>query len=633
MTSEHLSETDIGEAENDKKSTIVSRRRLLKVGGATTFVGLAGCGGDGGGDGDGTTTTTTTDGNGNGNGDDTTTTTTTQGEPLDSAFTGHFGRARPSEIHWNPYNSTNSLVAGINSPQHVMWDQLMVYNSKSGEWVNRLLDDLTVDGTTVTMTLSSDHQWSNGDPVQAADLVTNLQIAKYLEYPIWNFVDDVAEVDQQTVELTLTEETSAGVVRQQANRRLTTKASVYGRWVDDFENASGQDEVDSVIQELTSWEYAPADSDEMPLTNGPFKLDRITDTKIWLVQDENYPVQTNFEEYEYQYRTGTDSDQAAIADQLDGIGIGAQREQITSQFPEHFTKVEIPEYGVTCLYIQNDHEMLGDRHVRQAFAHLIDAPRVVKNSNPRVRPSEVTAWLSNGQAEQWLGDQYDAYTQYFPGSHPDMAAEKMREAGFEKNGSNWTDSSGNSFQFSIKTPPWSAPLGVAKTVSDQLSDFGVTANVQQQESSNWISDAQSGEFTLRGGYWGGGPHPYFAFTDFTGSNLEACNIPLQVDLPPVGEPGGSTSSFDVKATVASLPTTTDEAELAEKVQKLGWYANQFMPSVPITVGVIPTWYTTDEWNFPDPEQDANMYLPYPMSQMLKETAEGSDMAKLTAKTE
>lgn len=56
-----------------------------------------------------------------------------------------------------------------------------------------------------------------------------------------------------------------------------------------------------------------------------------------------------------------------------------------------------------------------------------------------------------------------------------------------------------------------APLGVAQTIADQMSSFGIEANVQELESSQWISNYQSSVFTLRGRYFGDGSHPYFSF--------------------------------------------------------------------------------------------------------------------------
>lgn len=606
----------------------VSRRKLLKMGTATAIVGTAGCSGDSGTD---ETTTTTTD---DGGGDDTTTTTTAAGDPIDSTFTAHFGRARPTEVHFNPFNSKNTLTAGLNSPQHVLYDQLMEYNAQTGEWMNQLLSEFSVDGTTVTLQFDDSYAWNNGDPVRARDYVTQIQIGEFLEFSLWEAIDSAEVVDQQTAELTLSEPSNPGVVRQQVNRKLITKHEEFSQWLEDYQDASNQDEIDSVTGELTSWQYAAADEDKHPAANGPFQIENISSERILTVPNEHYPLETNIPEYEFLYRPESQSYQAMLAGDLDGAAITIQEQSVMDQYPDQMKRVDLPEFGVTALYLQNDHEMFQHREVRQAFAYLLDTERVVANSNPRVAPLEALAWLSDGQAQNWLGDMYDSFTQYFPGSQPEKAAELMREAGFQKDGGTWVNSDGESFEFSVKTPGWSAPLGVAKTTADTLSEFGIQTNVQQQEASNWVSDADTGDFTLRGGYFGGGPHPFFGLEQLQGSNLQACNVALEAEIPmPVGDPSGSTETVNAEEKLQQLATTSDSAEAQQLVQELAWFVNQTVPSIPLTNGFIPSWYSTDHWTFPDPEEDPDMYLPQPLNEMLKVPQEGTNRAKLQAKTE
>jgi peptide/nickel transport system substrate-binding protein len=233
-----------------------------------------------------------------------------------------------------------------------------------------------------------------------------------------------------------------------------------------------------------------------------------------------------------------------------------------------------------------------------------------------------------------MGDHLDAVTQYGPGSKPDEAAAKMEEAGFTKNNGTWQDQDGNTYEFNIQTPPWPAPLGVAQTIADQLSSFGIDASVQQLEASQWISNYENGDFALRGGYFGGGPHPFFSFDAFQSSTYQAANIPMEVELPPVGEPDGETSSFNVEEAVNALATATDEDEETRLVRELAWYANQYIPIIPLTNGFSPNYYNPAEFTFPDPEEDPRMYNEYTKDYMFKvPQEEGSDQAVLQARTD
>lgn len=622
----------------------ITRRRLLALSGTATVVGVAGCIGGGGGGGgtdtgtggtDAGTGGTDTEAGGTDTGTDGTDTGGTQsGSLIDSTFTAHFGRARPSEVHFNIFNPTGTLTAGRNSPQQVMFDQLMNYNNETQEWSNRLLSNFSVEGTTVTLEFDSAYSWANGDPVRARDFVTQLQLGRYFGYPIWDFISEANATGERTAELTLPEETNPAIVRQQTNRWLYVKHSEYEQWLQEFETATGTEAENSVVSELQQWEYAPAGSGERPASHGPYMVEDIGDTEITLVRNENYPLETNIPRYTYRYLSGSKDFQATIADDLDGAAISAANEELVNQYPDHFNKVEIPVFGTTALHIQHDHELLGNRHVRKAMAYLADTGRVAQNSNPRVRSMEATTFMGDSQAQEWLGDQYEAYTQYGPGAKPDQAAAQMEEAGFTKEGGTWTDADGNSYSLEIQTPSWTAPLGVAQTMADQLSNFGIDATVQQLESTAWIGNYESGDFQLRGGYFGGGPHPYSAYAGFTGSVYQAANIPMEVELPPIGEPTGEPSSFDVAENITSLVTTTDEEEARQSIANLAWYVNQFLPSIPLTNGVIPSYYSTDAWTFPSPDEDPRMYLFHPIDQMLKvPQEEGSDQAVLQGKTE
>jgi peptide/nickel transport system substrate-binding protein len=617
-----------------------SRRRLLKGIGAAGVAGLAGCntggGQDGGTDGGGNGT----DG-GDGTGNDTNQTDSEDGEadsgkPVDPAFTS-YGQIEPTQMHYNPFNPQNRVMSveqttGQNTPGPVMYESLMQYNRKTGEWTNRLLTDFSVDSETVTLELSTDYTWSDGDPVTAEDLAAQYRLAKHVNVQLWTLIDDVSVTGDQTVELALKKQTNPGVIRKEANERLMVKRSVYSEYLQRYEEASGKDERETITQDLAGWAYATG-GDPKPVVNGPYELASATSQKWTLARREDFPVETNIPEYEYLFMSKTQKRWSAmIGGNIDGGAILAAEKEIQKQFPDSIKKISLPGFGGLCVHVQHDHPVLGKQEVRQAFAYLINRKHVSGNVNPRYSPVQALSGLTTSSAEQWLGDRYGELTAYGLESNEKKAAELMQSAGFSKEGGSWLDTDGNAITFEFKAPPWPGPLGMAQTVGSTLSQFGIETNMVSMEPTTWSTDLTNGDYTIIADWYGGGPHPYFAFQQLTGSQAETSNYQLKPTLPPFGQPDGEGSSFDVAANVVNLSQTMEQAKAEDIVADLAWYYNQYLPEIPMTQGTVPSYMSDDDWEIPATD-DPSMYYMAPISALLRERADGTDQAKLQAKTE
>jgi ABC-type transport system substrate-binding protein len=283
---------------------------------------------------------------------------------------------------------------------------------------------------------------------------------------------------------------------------------------------------------------------------------------------------------------------------------GGERGLVSNQFPDHLKLVELPGFGGLALWYQFDNEVLSERAFRQGVAYLIDIEQVAGNTNPRHKGLSQFSGLADSVAERWLGDLYDSFTRYGVKSQPEKAQEKFREAGLSKQGGTWVKSNGKPVQLEILTPPWPGPLGLTQTVRSSMNQIGMTADLTSTEPASVVSRRTNGNFQISAWFFGGGPHPYFAYQGFTQPAYNSANGPTTAQIPyPVGDPEGSMQEINVTEKVKQLSVTTNPDKEQELVRELAWFQNQVLPVMTLTNGSVPSYISDDDWEIPSLEDD------------------------------
>ncbi len=607
---------------------IISRRRLLASGATTVAVGLAGCSedsnpgdsnesnGDGTGNGDGN------GGGGGGGGGG------TSGPIVDEAFTT-FSNADPGNSHYNFYNPAK-YAGALNNLIH---NQLWRYNGKTGEWHDRIGQELSSDGKSASFTVNSDYKWRDGKSVTATDIEKQLTLEQYIDYPIWSFIDEVNAPDDQTIELTLKDSYDIGVLHEIVNRFIVVKrGSEYDNWLTKFEDAGGKSGREQVKKDFQTWTYAKDSND--PVSNGPYKVGQAGSGRFMLERNENFPYKTNIPNYELRHTTSDQQIwQLATSDKLDGAGIFAAPSDIQNEFPSHLKQLTLPAFSIYSPMWQYDSPIWGKREARQAFAFLIDRKLVDQNINPRHETLDRVTGYTKSIADQVLDDGFlGKLTNYGVESKPEKAAEKFREAGFSKDGGQWMTEDGNKVKLQWMGPSFPGSIGFAETLGQVLPDFGIEFEKVILAAPQWISRRQKGNFDLTFNNLGGGPHPYFfANTTLQSTRSAFGNPPREtVELPPVGKPDGQPQEMDLTQIVQDITTATDEQALSEAAKKYSWYFNQELPDNPLTESAYPTYVSTDAWQIPSVDDDI-MFIRSPYQQLLRETDGDSDQALIQGK--
>jgi peptide/nickel transport system substrate-binding protein len=550
------------------------------------------------------------------------------GESTEGTFVAPINSST-DEVHYNPYN-TGQYAGGLSA---LIWDNLFQYNYKTGEWHDRIATDLEVDGTSATLTLGGDHAWMDGDAVTAEDVVTQLELENHIGYPIWNYIESAEAPDDTTVELSLQEEMNPDVFIQILNREIHVKRDgELADWIDEFESAGSDDEREQVQNDFLQFRYAE-DSDD-PMANGPYKIDAEQEGQWVLAQNENYPVESNVTTYE-KLSVGGDQDiwQLMIADDIDGRVTQAVSSDVAEQLPDTLQKIDIPAFGGLAPMFNFRNEVFGTREFRQAMAYLIDRSVVDQNVNPRHQASQHISGLTDQMAENWLGSDFleNTLTNYGVESKPEMAAEKMREAGFEKSDGQWHDTNGEPIAIEWTSPPWPGPIGVSQTLEQTLPEFGIEFSSSTVEPGQFFTARGNGDFEFGFNALLGGPHPYF----FAQDALEAVKTDHsahptdEVDLPPIGQPDGSTETVDLNGIIQAMAANNPEEEVLEDVKQYAWYFNQELPYFKLTDATFPSYISSDSWDIPDVDSDA-MYLHGPAHQLFKESEEDSNQALIQA---
>ncbi|WP_231727904.1 ABC transporter substrate-binding protein, partial [Haloferax profundi] len=195
----------------DRFSDLISRRNFVELTGATGIAALAGCTGtsnegettdDGGSGGD----TTESDG-GSAGGDDSESSGTTV---LDKKMVGATNNGVPTNLHLNPEATQNYDPRAGN----FVFERFAAYNFATSEFELAALEEWSIDGQTVTLTLRDDLSWDTGEDVTARDVLTQFRLMKKMEASLWDFTESVEQgEDDKTVVLNLKRPSNPEVIK------------------------------------------------------------------------------------------------------------------------------------------------------------------------------------------------------------------------------------------------------------------------------------------------------------------------------------------------------------------------------------------------------------------------------------
>lgn len=351
--------------------------------------------------------------------------------------------------------------------------------------------------------------------------------------PYWEYLDGVEATGEKTVEITLSDTLNPAVIKHELLPiRINTPTAEFEEYLTRFEEASSDDERNSIRKELLNW--AP----KTPRGNAPYQVEQTTERKVECAVHGGHPVadELNWSQWGMWYTESNQQRWSMVkGDQIDCVGVFAPADVIEG-FSDHWEEVQVQRFSGMGLVFQHAHDIWGQRPARQAIAYVINRANVAKNSGEHVKsPVAVPTGIVYNQ-EEWIDpSRYLAYER-----NTERATELLREAGLEKADGAWKHD-GSPVAITLKAPAgYSGWISGIQTVAAQLRGFGFTVDFSPEENTTyWGSSWPNGEYDMAAGYWGGwGPYPHASFQAAFASTdaSESYNYPESVEIRCQSEP-------------------------------------------------------------------------------------------------
>ncbi len=574
---------------------VVSRRKFVALTGVTGAAALAGCtGGDDEGNGD-----NNSDDNGDNNSDD----NGDGNQDYDVWFeTGNWND--PTSVQFNPYNPA-SLGGQL---ENAVWEEFAKYNIETGEWVSWAAANWDIAEDSVTLEIRDDLVWNNGEDVTAEDVVTGMRLQEYQDGEIWDFAESVEAPDDTTVEISLEGSANSEIVRWVLlTGNINASQEEYGEYLERLED--GEDE-DEVMSELASW------NNREPITCGPFEFSDEDSTNQYMAapafDDHPDADNINFSGYHMYQRSSNEAYHSSLINgEFDGLlSLFVPAELIDAQFPDTVDEIQIPGTFGAGIHFNHDHDVFGQREVRQAIAFATDWELAAQNADPSSKQvPEVPCGITTAAIQDYLGDDIDDFESY--DQDQERAAELLEEAGFEQDGDTWVDENGDPISATVIYPSgWSDFVAAAETVVSQLNDFGFELELEGQERGTLEENLGNSDFELANFEWNEGAvqfnHPYYSLRHNLqnrqlNSEESFFKYPESVEVP--ARDGDGTMEVDLVQRLNDLASEADEDAANEIIKELAWVVNQDLPIMPVQSKFEQSFLSNDGWEYPDPESE------------------------------
>ncbi len=429
---------------------------------------------------------------------------------------------------------------------------------------------------TLTFTIRNGVKFTNGDPMNAADVVYTFGLLKKntgLDLnAIWSVLSSVTQAGSNQVVMT-----------------FKSPAVTYFYYI--------ADQIGIVDQKVWSKVANPVTyPDKNPIGTGAFKVSSSTCTP----QNIKYTANTHYWQ-PGEPKIGTVNYPAFLTNDTANTYLAAGHAQWGSQFIpsiQAFYTSKSPNYHYwfppvanVSMFINLTNPILKNVAVRQAMAYAIDRPKAStigeygyeppSNQTGIVTPTFST-WEDTTQAAAF-GNNY--------AHNPAKAISILKNAGF-KMGSNgmFSTPSGQPLSFTIlDNGGFSDWVAAVATIQADLKAVGIAVTPDNLASTTYTSDLQTGKYQLAYGSEPGGPTPYFELRQWLYSgNTAAIGKVASFNYERYSNP----ATDALFSQYSSTPDTTTQHTIVNQLEKV---MLQDVPVIPVTESV--DWFQYDTGSF------------------------------------
>ncbi|WP_224338068.1 ABC transporter substrate-binding protein [Haloprofundus halobius] len=472
----------------------------------------------------------------------------------------------PQDAQYNDWNPEGGAEV-----DRMVYDRFMSYNIVEAEYDGYAISDWEFDGDSISLTLRDGLVWHDGDEATGQDVANQIKLDMYTGGSLSDYVDDVAEsvsVDGNSVTLQFNETLNEQIILSLLQPKyLAAKDSIFGEYVELYDNAENEDEEAAAYEELSSMTL------EEPVGTGPFSFEDADSRRALATKFEDHPDadQVEVENVEYLFMPENQNRWTSLQEgEMDGDATLFMPQNQVDQLPDHVQISLLPRHWGMGLIFQHDDDHMGKREVRQAIAHAVDRDAVAQYSSANTDsklgvsyPCGLTGDFSGKVEDEWLDGVTDQFNQY--AYDTDRAAELLEEAGYSEDGDGWVDENGNSLEVPIKVPSgFSDWVSAAETIVSNLNDFGVASEMITRENGAYFgTDLPDGDFVVACEGWASYDHvyPYFHFDHiYTGGSTSlqsVANFPEEYEVSPLHDDireGGTVDPTELIDSLAVLET-------------------------------------------------------------------------------
>ncbi|MGP9539638.1 ABC transporter substrate-binding protein [Brachybacterium sp. AOP43-C2-M15] len=502
--------------------------------------------------------------------------------PYEAPPTGHFNYA-PGVI--------GGIILGPGLWHHMVLAPGGLWDWSAEEWLYLLAEGFEFTENRFVYTLKPDLKWSDGSDLTAADVESTFWLRWLMNQQEWTMVSGLEATGDLEVTFELNDPST--VVERRIMKAPILPAAVYGEFgekakaLQEDGQETDSDEANSLRDEVQEWR--PEDNETEVLFSGPFAIDfgSVSDASITLPKNEHGLLadQVAFESL-VVYNGETDDITPLVLDgtidyATHGFPVSTQQEW-EAQGVE--TKLSGTYSGMSLLLSMGRHEEFKDPLFRQALACAIDKESAGTISLDKSVQIPDMSGMPQLLSEQWLDDgtrsELDAYD--FDDSR---AASLLEEAGWTFSNGTWATPSGDAASYSITFQSDFADYPPsAQFIAEQLTEFGITIELDGIESPNMTERVHTGNFDIVTFSWGGGEtHPHYAYS----SAFITENEPISrnqggrgMDYDLVREIEGM-GEVDIQRLVTESGEGLDEDRQRELINRLALIFNSELPKVPV----------------------------------------------------
>lgn len=510
------------------------------------------------------------------------------------------------EYIYNPYHT--SWNAG--DAQETAFEYLTIYNTEEGEFIPRIGENWEHDAEqgVTRVEISDEYNWSDGSQITSADFVTALKLSAYLNQGIDDYVDpeDIRTDGDYTFEIELRDEyVDLGRdlwFNQWLEMNLWVSEAQYGEFVERFEEAEDDDEIEQIQQDVVSFDPHW----DQVLYSGPFVYVEANEEFADQIPNPEHPIA---QDWDFYLRHGQAEGEAGLrAGEVDWEHNNPNLQDLPDIYDE--PPVSYSGQSLALLFGPGDDYVRDDPRVRQAIAHAVDIQNIADATAPATPVDPYSAGIDAGYVEHFVeADVLEAMTNYVPADH-DRATELLEEAGFSLDGDEWYTPDDELWELNFPVGDWFGEP--SEMIYNNLSEFGIAVDYFVEEMPTWQSEVEANsdyDISVHLNY--GQAREYHAHSDLSeelfgatrGAVSELELFENEVEVPEVGNPDGDTVTINFEETLDALATAQDDDEVVEHATQLAWAHNHLLPGAMIYPWSEHYWVNAAEWDF-DLESDA-----------------------------